>query len=57
MGGRVGTAVELELCAQVVIGWEAEVGAVAGTVVEADVRARTFAMVDSTLLRFISFSA
>ena len=39
--------VELEVCARVVIGWEAEAGAVASTAVEADARASAFAVADS----------
>jgi hypothetical protein len=39
--------VEVEACAQVVIGWEAEAGATAGAMVEADARASAFAAADS----------
>ena len=39
--------VELEVCMQVVIGWEAEAGAAAGTVVEADTQVSAFAAADS----------
>ena len=45
----MGTTVELKVCARVVIGWEVEAGAAAGTAVEADAQASAFAAVDSAL--------